>query len=316
MGGSNFWENKRVTVTGGTGFLGSFLVKKLREIGCKEVFVPRSRDYDLRREEHVIRLFESAQPDLVIHAAASVGGIGANLTNPGKFFYDNAIMGVHMIEVARRFTLQKLVLLGTVCSYPKHATVFREEEFWNGYPELTNAPYGLAKKMLLVQAQAYRRQYGLNAIYLVLANLYGPGENFDSENSHVTAAIIRKCLEPKARGEDKIFLWGDGSPTRDFLYVEDAAEGILLAAEHYDGAEPVNLGTGQETSIRVLAEMIARLSGFSGQIVWDTTKPSGQPRRIVDKTKATEFFGFRARTPLEEGLRREVRWVHEGGSCA
>jgi GDP-L-fucose synthase len=304
-----FWNGKRVVVTGGAGFLGGFIVKKLTERGCDTPLVPRSKEYDLRREDQVLRLFQTAQPDLVIHAAGSVGGIEANRRNPGKFFYDNAIMGLNVIEVARRLDLEKLVLVGTVCSYPNDATVFLEDEFWDGYPEETNAPYGLAKKMLLVQAQAYRNQYGLNAIYPVLANLYGPGESLHPDDSHVTAAIIRKCLEAKARGEDEIVLWGDGSPTRDFLYVEDAAEGILLASELYEGPEPVNLGAGAETPIRTLAETIARLTSFSGRIVWDTTRPNGQPRRIVDSTRANRLFGFQASTLLEEGLSREIEWV-------
>ncbi len=309
MAMQNHWTGKRVVVTGGAGFLGSHIVKALRERGCDHLVIPRSYEYDLRHEDHVTRLFSVAQPDLVIHAAGSVGGIGANMANPGKFFYDNGIMGLHMIEGARRVGLKKLVLIGTVCSYPKHASAFKEDEFWNGYPEEVNAAYGLAKKMLLVQAQAYRQQYGLNTIYLILANLYGPGERLDPENSHVTTAIIRKCLDAAQRRADRIVLWGDGSPTRDFLYVADAAEGIVLATERYNGAEPVNLGTGVETSIRTLAELVARLTNLSVPITWDTTKPNGQPRRIVDATRAKKTFGFQPRTSLEEGLRREIAWM-------
>ena len=291
--------------------MGGFIVEALRSRGCDEIFVPRSRDYDLRKEEDVTRMFQDAQPDLVIHAAGSVGGIGANSANPGKFFYDNAMMGMHIIEVARRVGLQKLVLIGTVCSYPKQLEWIREEDLWSGYPEETNGPYGMSKKMHLVQAQAYRQQYGLNAIYLILANLYGPGESFDPGDSHVTAALVRKFLDARSKGDAAVELWGDGSPTRDFLYVEDAAEGILQAAESYDASEPVNLGTGQETSIRTLAETIAKLTGFQGQLAWDVSKPNGQPRRLVDATRASRLFGFHPRTDLKEGLRRELDWYTE-----
>jgi GDP-L-fucose synthase len=307
----SFWSQCRVVVTGGNGFLGSFIVEALRRKGCDDIFVPRSRDYDLRKEDAVERMFQDAQPDLVIHAAGSVGGIGANSANPGKFFYDNAMMGMHIIEVARRAGLQKLVLVGTVCSYPKQLEWIREEDLWSGYPEETNGPYGMSKKMHLVQAQAYRQQYGLNAIYLILANLYGPGEAFDPEDSHVTAALVRKFLDARSQGDTTVELWGDGSPTRDFLYVEDAAEGILQAAESYDGSEPVNLGTGQETSIKMLAETIVKLTGFRGELSWDISKPNGQPRRLVDATRASRLFGFHPRTDLEEGLRRELDWYTE-----
>ena len=308
----SFWSEKRVVVTGGAGFLGSFVVEKLRERGCREVFVPRSRDYDLREKEAVVRLYEETRPDLVIHLAAVVGGIGANRAHPGSFFYDNLIMGAQLMEYARRYHIPKFVAIGTICAYPKFTPVpFREADLWNGYPEETNAPYGLAKKMLLVQAQAYRQEYGYNAVYLLPVNLYGPKDNFDLETSHVIPALIRKCLEAKQRGVAEVVVWGDGSPTREFLYVEDAAEGILLAAERYDDPEPVNLGSGMEISIRDLAEKIRGLTGFEGQIRWDTSKPNGQPRRCLDVTRARDRFGFTARTFLEEGLRRTIQWFRD-----
>jgi len=266
----------------------------------------------------VERLFEDARPEVLFHLAAVVGGIGVNQLNPGRFFYENAIMGIQLIEAARRFGVQKLIVVGTVCSYPKHTPApFREEMLWAGYPEETNAPYGIAKKALLVQCQAYRQQYGLNAIYLLPVNLYGPGDNFDLETSHVIPALIRKFLEARERGETRVTVWGDGSPTREFLYVEDAAEGLILAAEHYDGGEPVNLGSGQEISIRDLAHLIARLCGFEGEIAWDLAKPGGQPRRRLDTTRAERWFGFRASVGLEEGLRRTIAWyssVRTGGA--
>jgi len=304
-----FWDGKRVVVTGGAGFLGSFVVEKLRERGCEDIFVPRSRDYDLRKKENIIRLLDEARPHIIIHLAAVVGGIGANLKHPGKFFYDNAIMGIQLIEYARRYGVEKFVCIGTVCSYPKYTPVpFREEYLWEGYPEETNAPYGLAKKMLLVQLQAYRKEYGFNGIYLIPVNLYGPRDNFDLETSHVIPALIRKCVEAKERGDDHIVVWGTGKPTREFLYVEDAAEGILLGAERYDGDEPVNLGSGMEISIRDLVHLIARLTGFEGEVVWDTSKPDGQPRRCLDTTKAERLFGFKAKMGFEEGLRRTIEW--------
>src|SRR2546426_464067 len=274
------WTSTRVVVTGGAGFLGAFVVEALHARGCREVSVPRSRDYDLRESEDIARLYDRTRPHVVVHLAAVVGGIGANRANPGRFFYDNAIMGIQLMEYARRVGVEKFIAVGTVCAYPKFTPVpFKEEDLWNGYPEETNAPYGLAKKMLLVQAQAYRAQYGFNAIFLLPVNLYGPGDNFDLETGHVIPAIIRKCVEAKEQGRSEIVLWGDGTPTREFLYVEDAAEGIVLAAERYNGEEPVNLGSGQEISIRELAEVIATEVGFRGEIVWATTQPNGQPRR-------------------------------------
>jgi len=298
----------RTLVTGGGGFLGSYVVERLRTEGL-EPFVPRRRDYDLTEHADVVRLFADARPELVLHLAAEVGGIGANRANPGRYWYANLLMGVHVLEQCRLAGVEKVVLLGTICEYPKHTPVpFREEELWNGYPEETNAPYGIAKKSLLVGGQTYREQYGLNAIHLLPVNLYGPRDNFDLETSHVIPALIRKMLEARERGEREIVLWGDGSPTREFLYVEDCAEGIVLAAQRYDGAEPVNLGTGAEISIRALAELIGELTGFDGEIVWDTSKPNGQPRRALDTSRAMELFGFRARTALREGLEQTVAW--------
>jgi len=302
-------KDERVVVTGGAGFLGSAVVDKLRVRGYENIFVPRSQDYDLRKEAMIVRLYKDAQPQIVVHLAAVVGGIGANRANPGRFFYDNAVMGIQLMEYARRFGIDKFIAVGTICAYPKFAPVpFKEEELWNGYPEETNAPYGLAKKMILVQAQAYRAQYGFNAIYLLPVNLYGPGDNFDLETSHVIPALIRKCVEAKANNDKRIILWGDGSPTREFLYVEDAAEGIVLATERYNGSEPVNLGTAEEISILSLAQMIAAEVGFSGSIVWDTTKPNGQPRRCLDVSRAQQYFGFRAQHGLHEGIAKTLAW--------
>jgi GDP-L-fucose synthase len=304
-----FWRAKRVVVTGGAGFLGSFVVEKLRQRGCRHIFVPRSKDYNLVDMEAVRRLYREAQPDLVLHLAAQVGGIGANQANPGKFFYDNLMMGVQLIEVGRQVGLEKFVALGTICAYPKFTPVpFKEEDIWNGYPEETNAPYGLAKKMLLVQSQAYREQYGFNSIVVFPVNLYGPRDNFDLKTSHVIPALIRKCLEARRDKQDHIVCWGSGKPTREFLYVEDAAEGILLAAERYDHSEPVNLGSGFEISIQDLARQIVKLTGFQGSIVWDTTKPDGQPRRCLDTAKAEKLFGFRAKWSLEAGLKATIDW--------
>jgi GDP-L-fucose synthase len=298
----------RVLVTGGSGFLGTHLVERLRRDGI-DPFVVRRSDYDLTAESDVERLFEEARPELVFHLAAEVGGIGANRANPGRFWYANLLMGTHVLEQSRRAGVDKLVLVGTICAYPKFAPVpFREEDLWNGYPEETNAPYGVAKKALLAGAQAYRDQYGLNSIYLLPVNLYGPGDKVDLESSHVIPALIRKMIEAREHGEHEVELWGDGSPTREFLYVEDCAEAIALAAGRYDGAEPVNIGTGAEIRIRDLAELIAELTAYDGEIVWDTTKPNGQPRRKLDTTRAAEFFGFRASTPLREGLERTIAW--------
>jgi len=303
------WRDKVVLITGGAGFLGSFVVDKLKQRGCPQVFVPSSKDYDLCDRDAIIRVYTDTKPHLVIHLAAVVGGIGANRANPGKFYYDNAIMGLELMEYGRRFDVEKFVAVGTICAYPKFTPLpFKEENLWNGYPEETNAPYGLAKKMMLVQAQAYRAQYGFNAIYLLPVNLYGPGDNFDLETSHVIPAMIRKCVEAREAGRREIVLWGDGSPTREFLYVEDAAEGIVLASEHYDGEQPVNLGSGNEISIRNLAELIAGEIGFTGKITWDTTKPNGQPRRCLDVSRAKERFGFEAGTSLRDGLRKTISW--------
>jgi len=305
----SFWEDKRVTVTGGAGFLGSHVVAKLKERGCQHIFVPRSRDYDLREKEAIIRMYEDSRPDIVIHLAAVVGGIGANKKYPGRFFYDNAIMGIQLIEQARRFGVEKFACVGTICAYPKYSPVpFKEEDLWNGYPEETNAPYGLAKKMLLVQLQAYRQQYGFNGIYLLPVNLYGPGDNFDPEYSHVIPAIIKKCVDAKREGKDRIVAWGSGEVSREFLYVEDAAEGIVLATERYNKLEPVNLGSGEEIKIKDLVMMIKELSGFEGQVEWDTSKPDGQPRRRLDTTRAKCEFGFEAKTGLREGLQETIAW--------
>jgi GDP-L-fucose synthase len=301
--------SKRVAVTGGAGFLGQQVVRVLRERGCADIVVPRHAQYDLTREGEIERFYREGAPQIVIHLAAVVGGIGANRANPGRFFYENLVMGAMLMEYARRAGVEKFVGIGTICSYPKFTPVpFREEELWNGYPEETNAPYGLAKKMLLVQAQAYRQQYGFGAIHLLPVNLYGPGDNFDPESSHVIPALIRKCLEAGARGAPEIVCWGDGSPTREFLYVEDCAEAIALATERYDGPEPVNLGAGFEISIKELVELIAELTGFKGRITWDPSKPNGQPRRCIDTSRARERFGFQARTDFREGLRRTIEW--------
>lgn len=306
---SSFWSNKRVVVTGGAGFLGSVVVEQLRQQGCRNLWIPRSRDYDLVQMDAVRRLYDDAQPDLVLHLAARVGGIGANQTHAGQFFYDNLMMGTQLMEMGRQRGLAKFVALATICAYPKETPVpFRETDLWRGYPEETNAPYGLAKKMLLVQAQAYRQQYGFNAVVLFPVNLYGPGDNFDLQTSHVIPALIRKCVEAQARGDRRVVLWGDGSPSREFLYVEDAARAILLAAEQYNGSEPINIGTGEEITIRALATLIAEEIGFTGELVWDATKPNGQLRRCLEVSRAKQLFGFEATWKLCEGIKKTVAW--------
>ncbi|HXH09773.1 MAG TPA: GDP-L-fucose synthase [Alphaproteobacteria bacterium] len=307
-----YWADQHVMVTGGAGFLGARVVAKLRERGCRRIFVPRSWDYDLRQHEAIQRAINDATPDIIIHLAARVGGIGANRTHPAEYFYDNLMMGVQLLHAAWQAGVPKFVAIGTVCAYPKYTPVpFHEDQLWDGYPEETNAPYGLAKKMLLVQSQAYRQQYGYNSIFLLPVNLYGPGDNFDLDNSHVIPALIRKCVDAIERDEPAIEVWGDGSPTREFLYVDDAAEGILLAAERYDDSPPVNLGSGVEISIKELVETIVRLTEFRGEICWDTSKPNGQPRRMLDTTRAERAFGFRARTDFATGLARTVIWYRE-----
>ncbi|MBA7515858.1 GDP-L-fucose synthase [subsurface metagenome] len=309
MNGKNFWENKRIVVTGGAGFLGTYVVEKLKQKRCKGIFIPRSKDYNLVEMEAVKRLYRDFNPDIVIHLAASVGGIGANRKNPGKFFYENIMMGVQMIEQGRIFGIEKFVALATICSYPKYTPVpFKEENLWNGYPEETNAPYGLAKKMLLVQSQAYRQQYGFNSICLFPVNLYGPRDNFDLESSHVIPALIRKCIEAIEENKNEIVVWGTGNVTREFLYVEDAAEAIVLATEKYNKSDPVNIGAGFEISIKDLVKLIVDLTGCKGEIVWDTSKPDGQPRRILDVSKAEKEFAFKAKVSLEEGLKRTIEW--------
>jgi len=332
----SFWAGKRVMVTGGAGFVGSWVVEKLEQHGCQHIFVPRRKDYDLRQKEAIQRALRDARPDIVIHLAARVGGIGANRAHPAEFFYDNLVMGVQLMHEAWQVGVSKFIAVGTVCSYPKFAPVpFREEDLWNGYPEETNAPYGLAKKMLLVQAQAYREQYGFNSIFLLPVNLYGPRDKFDLETSHVIPALIRKCLEAQSQPRTSnlepptshleprtlnpepptLTVWGTGRATREFLYVEDAAEAVVLAAEKYNKPHPINIGAGFEISIQELVELIARYTGFKGKITWDTTKPDGQPRRCLDTSKAEEEFGFRAKTSFKEGLRRTVEWYRKNVQC-
>jgi len=316
---TGFWQDKRVVVTGGAGFLGSFVIAKLKERGATDIFVPRIEDYDLIDRDSIKRLFDNVLGDgfdarnmVIIHLAAHVGGIGANRAHPAEFFYDNLIMGVELMHQAWQRCVGKFVAIGTVCAYPKFTPVpFREENLWMGYPEETNAPYGLAKKMMLVQAQAYRQQYGFNAIYLLPVNLYGPRDNFNLQTSHVIPALIRKAVEAQERGDKELVAWGDGSPTREFLYVDDAADGIIAAAEKYNGSEPVNLGSGYEISIKDLTEMVIRLTGFEGKLVWDTEKPNGQPRRGLDVSRAKEYFGWQAQVPFEEGMRRTIEWFKE-----
>src|SRR6266566_1862030 len=314
---SSFWRERRVVVTGGGGFLGSHVVEKLKAHGAQQVLVPRRERYDLRRLEAVEEMYEDMRPQIVIHLAAVVGGIGANRERPAEFFYDNLIMGVQLLEVARQRNVEKFVSIGTVCAYPKFAPVpFKEDDLWNGYPEETNAPYGLAKKMLLVQGRAYRQQYGFRSIYLLPVNLYGPGDNFDHASSHVIPALIRKCVEARDSGASEIVVWGDGSPTREFLYVVDAAEGIVLASERYDKPDPVNLGSAFEISIKNLATLIAELTQFRGQISWDASRPNGQPRRKLDTTRAEEEFGFRSQVEFREGLTRSIQWYERDREVA
>jgi len=304
-----WWRGRRVMVTGGGGFLGKAVVHRLEVGGATDIFVPRSRDYDLRSHTDIARAIADARPELVIHLAAVVGGIGANRENPGRFFYENAIMGIELMEQSRRAGVGKFVQIGTVCAYPKFTPVpFHEDDLWNGYPEETNAPYGVAKKMLLVQGQAYRQQYGFDVIHLIPVNLYGPGDNFAPASSHVIPALIKKCVDARAASADHIEVWGTGSASREFLYVDDAAEGIVLGAERYDGADPVNLGVGREITIRELVGLIADLTGFGGEIRWDASKPDGQPRRALDTSRARDRFGFEARTTFEDGLRSTIEW--------
>jgi GDP-L-fucose synthase len=307
-----FWENKRVCVTGGAGFLGSFVLEALNIRGATNIFVPHIEEYDLVDPRDIQRVLDRSKPDIIIHLAALAGGIGANRARPADFFYINLMMGVQLMHEAWKRNVEKFVAIGTVCAYPKFTPIpFREENLWGGYPEETNAPYGLAKKMLLVQAQAYREQYGFNAIYLLPVNLYGPKDNFNLETSHVIPALVRKCIEAQERGDKEVLLWGDGSPTREFLYAGDAADAILTAAEFYNAAEPVNIGSGQEISIKNLAEMIAHLTGFDGKLVWDTSKPNGQPRRVLDTSRAFNYFGWQAQTSFKEGLHQTITWYRQ-----
>jgi GDP-L-fucose synthase len=306
---SDFFKNKRIVVTGGVGFLGSYVLQGLRKRGCKDILVPQIQDYNLIKLDDIVRMYDDMRPDIVIHLAAVVGGIGANREHPGRFFYENLIMGIQLIEQARLRNIGKFVAIGTVCAYPKFTPVpFKEDQIWNGYPEETNAPYGLAKKMLLVQSQAYRAEYGFNSIFLLPVNLYGPKDNFSPESSHVIPALIKKCVDAIENGDDYISCWGTGSASREFIYAPDAAEGILLATEHYNESEPVNIGAGFEIKIKDLTEKIAKLTGFKGQIRWDSTKPDGQPRRCLDTSKAKKLFGFEAKTDFDKGLKETIDW--------
>jgi GDP-L-fucose synthase len=315
MSANNFFQDRRFCVTGGAGFLGSVVCRKLKERGARDIFVPLIEKYNLVESESIRQMLTDSSPDVIIHLAAQVGGIGANREHPAEFFYNNLMMGVQLMHAAWQQKVEKFVAIGTICAYPKFTPVpFKEENIWDGYPEETNAPYGLAKKMLLVQAQSYRQQYDYNAIFLLPVNLYGPGDNFNPDSSHVIPALIRKCVQARDSGLEEIIAWGDGSPTREFLYVEDAAEGILLATEKYNGSEPVNLGSGYEISIKDLTNLIARLTGYAGRITWDSTKPNGQPRRGLDTHRAAEYFGFKAQMPFEEGLRRTIAWFEENKS--
>ena len=306
---SGFFEDRRVVVTGGAGFLGGYVAAGLERRGCKNILVPRIEEYDLVDIEDIVRMYDSMKPDIVIHLAAVVGGIGANREHPGEFFYKNLMMGVQLIEQGRLRDIEKFVAIGTVCAYPKFTAVpFKEDDLWQGYPEETNAPYGLAKKMLLVQCQAYRSEYGFNSIFLLPVNLYGPGDNFDPASSHVIPALIKKCVDAIEAGDDYIECWGTGKVSREFVYAGDAAEGILSATEHYNGAEPVNIGAGFEITIKELAEKIAKLTGFSGELRWDTSQPDGQPRRRLDVSRAKKYFGFEAKTSFDEGLKATIEW--------
>jgi GDP-L-fucose synthase len=315
MSANNFFQDRRFCVTGGAGFLGSVVCRKLKERGARDIFVPLIEKYNLVESESIRQMLTDSSPDVIIHLAAQVGGIGANREHPAEFFYNNLMMGVQLMHAAWQQKVEKFVAIGTICAYPKFTPVpFKEENIWDGYPEETNAPYGLAKKMLLVQAQSYRQQYDYNAIFLLPVNLYGPGDNFDPDSSHVIPALIRKCVQARDSGLKEIIAWGDGSPTREFLYVEDAAEAILLATEKYNSSEPVNLGSGYEISIKDLTNLIARLTGYAGRITWDSTKPNGQPRRGLDTRRAAEYFGFKAQMSFEEGLRRTIAWFEENKS--
>jgi GDP-L-fucose synthase len=313
---SSFFKNKRVVVTGGAGFLGSYVLEGLAKRGCENILVPTIEEYDLVKREDIVRMYDDMRPDIVIHLAAVVGGIGANREHPGKFFYENLMMGVQLIEEGRLRNIEKFVAIGTVCAYPKFAQVpFKEDDIWSGYPEETNAPYGLAKKMLLVQSQAYRDEYDFNSIFLLPVNLYGPKDNFDPASSHVIPALIKKCVDALKAGDDSITCWGTGSASREFIYAEDAAEGILLATEHYNEPDPINIGAGFEITIKDLVEKIAEMTGFKGEIRWDSTKPDGQPRRCLDVSRAKEKFGFQAKTDFDKGLKATIQWYEHWADC-